>query len=141
MKNKLFYLFLIIFSTTFFLNACSAGGSKEVAKEFYKALKVKDYEKALSYCSAQAFESTPKKRWLILFKQTQFKLGALQSYESQGFNTSYNDGLTKTSFNFKVQYEKEVRYELLEFIENDGQYEILLYKVSDEPHNPYEKEN
>ena len=124
-----FFLLLTVLATSLFgLNSCeSVGDAQAVADEFYSALKTNDYTKALTFFDQTMFDEHGEDKVLALVKQRNTAWGTVLSYSKYGFNTSTNDGVTVVTLKFKVETEKGLVYERLEFIKRGDDYKLNGY--------------
>ena len=127
MKIKLSSITLLIFVALF--SSCnSVNKSAETADKFYEALKINDYDQALSFCSEQAFKGNSREDWMNLLKNRGEFAGKLNSYKRTGFNVQTKNGVNTSQLTYKAEYDKATYNEKISFLEKDGTYEIIGYE-------------
>ena len=98
------------------LAGCSDPGNsmtvaRQVADNFFQAVKIKDFEKAASYF--QDSPSDPRGRWLAELREYNGKLGDLEAYKlvDKEVDTVYSG--TRYIFVFQTRYTKSAAQETL----------------------------
>lgn len=112
--------------------------AESVARQYYEALKSRDFEKALSYCSPRLFQRIPRDRWKADLEDVQAKAGELRSFELvsasaiAGSAASRSEGIARLQFN--VTYGNLPAVETLTLHRQaEGDFRIVRHENSSEP--------
>jgi hypothetical protein len=121
---KRIFLFLSLITLTMFgLQSCeSVNEAQAAADEFYAALKANDYEKASTFFDQTMFDRYGKDKIIELLQQHNADWPGIRSYSKYGFDTRTNNGVTVVQLKFKVETEKGLVFEKLEFIKRGEEY-------------------
>jgi len=107
-----------------------------VTKEFYKSIKLREYEEASKLFSEDFFKVATKDKLMELLVKTNEKLGDLDSVSLDSWDTRViegTDAASEYSFTFKNRYD---RFEATETIrlkgDKDGIIRIINYHINSE---------
>ncbi len=127
MKKILLGISTIIIVVTVFSSCQSVSGAQTFAEKFYEAMKINDYSSATALFDQQMLEQYGEEELIKILNQRNNSWGKIYSFSKYGFNTSTKNGITNVSLKFKVESEKGMVYEKIEFIKRGEQYKITGY--------------
>ena len=136
--RKAFLVFVCLI-LTLQLAGCGLFTSKSsfeaAAKEYYEAIKGKDFQRAADFNSPAVFKKLSKEEIVQLFSKTNTKLGDLQSFQLVDWNIHYELGIqggVYCSLLYKVVYSKSEAEETVDLFRPiaGGQVKIIGYNVS-----------
>lgn len=123
---------LMIAAISIFAFACADySAAKKEAKEFYEALKVKDYEKIITFLDESTLKATPKEQLIEVLKRKE-NWGNLKDYSQRAFKTKTENNVTMTKLNYVVEYDKKTFYEILTFKTVDKKTTLVYYHYSED---------
>lgn len=124
-----FIIFLLL--TLAFTGCASKEEGEKAAKEFYEALKAKDYDKAISLFDNAMIEEEGKEGVLNFIMQKE-SLGELKSYQQESdYKLMERNGRSMVRFLFTVEYETMPLYEYIVLSKTDDGYQIVNYAYYD----------
>lgn len=133
-KNTIMKKLTLLFVLAAFLLAITGcakiGNSEKVAEEFYEIVKAKTYNDIVPLLSNEALKASTQDTWLSVLKAKEGYWGGLISYEKTYSGVKTENGLTLTELRYTVENEKGKTYELLYFIEQDGEEMIYFYQYA-----------
>lgn len=107
--------------------------SKKVAEEFYKSLTEHNYEDLLPLLSDDVREKKTDKKWDEVFTKRDNYWGTVKSYDNTFSEIKQTSIGTVVELRYKVENTDGTTYELLRFMEENGEMKIIFYSYSDNP--------
>lgn len=133
MKFRSLTTFLLLISFSFVFTSCASKEESEKAgKEFYEALKAKDYEKAMSLFDPAMFEEEGEQSILNFILQKE-SLGEMKSYKLEPDSKWMEmNGRSMVRLLYTVEHEDRTLYEYIVFSKTDDGYKIVNYAYYDD---------
>ena len=133
MKFRILSLFILFsFSTLIFTQCASKEESEKAAKEFYDALKARDYDKAMSLFDEDMFEAEGEDEIREFIMQKELA-GEMKSYTQEPDSKwMENNGRSMVRLLYTVEHEKVTLYEYIVFSKTDEGYKIVNYAYYDD---------
>ncbi len=126
--KTLFLSISLILIVAFGLTSCeSVNEAQKNADEFYKNMQSGYYGVAVRFFSQGMFDEYGEEKLLELIKNRDKVWGKIESYSKYGFHTSTNEGGTFVTLKFRVQSEKGLVFERLEFVKKGDEYKLNGY--------------
>ena len=107
--------------------------SKKVAEQFYSTLAEHNYENILPLLSDDVREKKSDKKWKEVFTKRDNYWGKVKSYDKTFSEIKTTSLGTVVELRYKVENTDGTTYELLRFIEENGEMKIIFYSYSDNP--------
>lgn len=132
MKTRLQFSFVLALLLALMFTSCASKEESEKAgKEFYEALKVKDYDKAMSLFDEAMFEEEGKENILNFITQKE-ALGEMKSYTLEPDSKwMERNGRSMVRLLYTVKHEQMTLYEYIVFSKTDNGYKIVNYAYYD----------
>lgn len=133
MKTKQSLLLLFFAALLFNLTSCASKEEGEkTAKEFYEALKAKDYDKAMSMVDASMIENEGEEAVLNMLTQKE-ALGDLKSYtQEDDYKLMERNGKSMVRLLYTTEYESAKLYEYIVLSKTDDGYKVISYAYYNE---------
>lgn len=100
---------LITLALLLALGCASKDEAERVANDYYAAVRTGDFDRALTFFSAEFFAQTPKEVWLSGMKNLNRKLGSLEEFKLESWNVRKQAGTgpsTVVTLQYTVKYSK-----------------------------------
>jgi hypothetical protein len=115
------------------LLSCEAvSESDKVIQEFYENIKLQQYDKIPELLDSEALAANPANEWIDMITQIISKTGKLKTYSRTSFNTSINNGISKTVEDYTVEYENKTLYDRIVVVQKEGKYKILHWQFNED---------
>lgn len=133
MKIRSFTILLLFIGLSLGISSCaSKEESEKAAKEFYDALKAKDYDKAMSMFDKAMFEDKGEQSILNFITQKE-ALGEMKSYKLEPDSKWMEmNGRSMVRLLYTVEHENRTLYEYIVFSKTDEGYKIVNYAYYDD---------
>ena len=130
-RSLVFTVLLLIISS--YLSSCaSKEESEKAAKEFYEALKVKDYDKVMAMVDPAMIKNEGEAKVKDFITQKE-QLGELKSYTLEPDSKwMEKNGRSMVRLLYTVEYEAMTLYEYIVFSKTDDGYTIVNYAYHDD---------
>ena len=121
-------LILAVFISGFFFSSVSKTG--KTGDDFYKYLKINDYEAIIDLLDKDALKNITEAEWLNILKLRNNALGKSFNYTNTGFHTSTVNKNNITQLDYTIKNGKETIYESIDLIKRDGGFKIVDYRFN-----------
>jgi hypothetical protein len=115
------------------------GAAEDVTKQYFQAIKSKDFDRALSFYAPKFFAKTPREQWLQTLQGINTNLGDLQSYQLLDWLVRVNLTLPEPEtiyvLRYRVTYSKSTTEEIISLSKPliSGETRIFGHQIEQKP--------